>query len=134
MAYPRVGCGAWIQDSDSRVLLVKRLREPEAAHWGIPGGKLDLFETLEACTTREILEELGVSIAIDRLLCVVDQIDEDNGQHWVAPVFLAKIKSGSPTIMEPEALSQWAWFDVSALPEPLTAATRRSLMLVLKLN
>lgn len=89
MNIPRVGCGAAIL-RDGRLLLVKRRRNPEAHHWGLPGGKVDPFETVPAAVAREIHEEIGLSITPQTLLCVVDQIDQAQGQHWVAPVYLVE--------------------------------------------
>ncbi|MFD2262226.1 NUDIX domain-containing protein [Lacibacterium aquatile] len=122
---PRVGCGAAILDDQGRLLLVKRRREPEADHWGLPGGKLDFGETVVDCIAREIAEELGIVIAVGPLLCVVDQIAADH--HWVAPTHRARIESGTPAIQEPKALADWGWFAIDALPSPLTLATRTAL-------
>lgn len=122
---PRVGCGAAILHED-RLLLVLRRRAPEAGHWGLPGGKLDLFETVAEAAIREIAEELGIAITLTRLLCVVDQIDRDRDTHWVAPVFLATITAGTPAIQEPHALADWGWFPLTSLPTPLTEATRQA--------
>jgi 8-oxo-dGTP diphosphatase len=61
MTLPRVGCGAAIL-VDGRILLVRRTGAPEAGRWGLPGGKVDPFETVAAATAREVAEELGVAI------------------------------------------------------------------------
>ena len=124
---PRVGVGAFITDAAGRLLLVKRLRAPEAGHWGLPGGKVDFGETIAQTCAREIREELGVEIAVGALLCVVDQIDPAAGTHWVAPVFRAAIVAGAPSNREPGALSDIGWFAPGAMPAPLTLATRRAL-------
>ncbi|OUI85615.1 NUDIX hydrolase [Acetobacter tropicalis] len=123
---PRVGCGAAIL-RDGRLLLVKRRRNPEAHHWGLPGGKVDPFETVPAAVAREIQEEIGLSITPQALLCVVDQIDQAQGQHWVAPVYLVEEWRGEPTVREPEALAAVGWFALDALPAPLTEATQQAL-------
>lgn len=122
---PRVGCGAAIL-KDERLLLVRRRRMPEAGHWGLPGGKVDPFETLPAAVAREIFEELGIRITPERLLCVIDQIDRAAGEHWVAPVYLVEHFLGEPMIREPDALAELAWFALDDLPTPLTAATAQS--------
>jgi 8-oxo-dGTP diphosphatase len=124
---PRIGVGAFIQDLDQRLLLVRRRRMPEADHWGLPGGKVDFGETLQAAVIREIAEELSVEIAIDELLCLVDQIDVAAGTHWVAPVYRAHIVSGEPINREPAALAEVGWFALDALPRPLTLSTRTAL-------
>ncbi len=124
---PRVGCGALIQNDQQEILLVKRLRDPEAGCWGFPGGKVDFGETAEAATCREIQEELGVVIKIESLAHLVDYIDVANEQHWLAPVYRAVIVSGSPEIKEPLALSELAWFSKHSLPESITEATRQTI-------
>lgn len=119
---PRVGCGAAIVIG-GRILLVQRLTEPEAGCWGLPGGKVDLFETAATATEREIREELGIGITCRELLCLVDQIDEAGGQHWVAPVYLVTSFTGIPAILEPEKHGGLDWFPLDALPERLTCPT-----------
>jgi ADP-ribose pyrophosphatase YjhB (NUDIX family) len=119
---PRVGCGAAII-RDSRLLLVQRLREPEASHWGLPGGKTDWGETTRETCAREIAEELGLTITPGRLLCIVDTIDLGDGKHWVAPVYLVEDSVGEPVVLEPDKLGGCGWFPLDALPSPLTSAT-----------
>ncbi|GAA4478673.1 NUDIX hydrolase [Gluconacetobacter asukensis] len=126
---PRVGCGAAIIE-DGKLLLVLRRKDPEAQHWGLPGGKLDPYETVANATIREIAEELGITITLTSLLCIVDQIDRARGTHWVAPVFRATIQTGTPAIHEPHALADWGWFPLTALPTPLTEATRQALAML----
>ncbi|RSU47578.1 NUDIX hydrolase [Sphingobium yanoikuyae] len=123
---PRVGCGAAIL-RDGKLLLVQRRREPEAGHWGLPGGKVDLLETMAAATEREIFEELGLTIRARELLCLTDQIDAERGTHWVAPVYLVEDAQGETAVMEPEALAGCGWFALHALPQPLTLSTRAAL-------
>lgn len=119
---PRVGCGAAIVEN-GRLLLVRRRREPEAGRWGLPGGKVDPYETVREATSREIREELGIIIDPTELLCVVDQIDRAAGHHWIAPVFRVDRFGGMPAIMEPDALSDLGWFELDGLPADLTQAT-----------
>ncbi|MBV8664337.1 MAG: NUDIX domain-containing protein, partial [Hyphomicrobiales bacterium] len=61
---PGVGCGAAIV-RECRLLLVKRRKPPEAGCWNLPGGKVDFLERVEDAVRREILEEIGVEIALD---------------------------------------------------------------------
>jgi len=119
---PRRGCGAAII-AESKILLVKRRRSPEASHWGLPGGKVEPGERVEDAIIREIAEELGIAIRLDRWLCTVDHPDDDTGQRWVAEVHAASIVAGAPRICEPHALAAVDWFAMDRLPAPLTAAT-----------
>ncbi len=70
---PIVGVGAVIMDA-GRVVLVKRRFEPLAGQWSLPGGRLELGETLEAGLAREMLEETGLEIEVGPVVDVFDRI------------------------------------------------------------
>ena len=123
---PGVGCGAAIL-RDGRLLLVKRQREPEAGHWGLPGGKIDWGETARAAVAREIEEEVGLTIQPGPVLCIAETIDRGDGMHWVAPVYLIEDAVGEARLLEPEKMAGVEWFALDALPSPLTDATRAAL-------
>ncbi|ALN71539.1 NUDIX domain-containing protein [Aureimonas sp. AU20] len=123
MNSPGVGCGIAIL-RDNQLLLVQRLRAPEAGCWSFPGGKVDLFETSDAAAARETAEELGIAVGPLQLLCLVDLIDRAGGTHWVSPVFLATEFEGEPRLLEPEKHGGLGWFALDALPEPLSEAVR----------
>jgi len=119
---PEAGCGAAILDETGRLLLIQRLRQPEAGAWGLPGGKIDFGEAAKDTARREIAEELGIEIEILGLACIAETIDGGDGRHWIAPVYDARLVSGEPRIMEPEKHGGWGWFALDALPAPLTMA------------
>ena len=113
---------------DGKLLLVKRRRPPEAGCGGLPGGKVDWLEPVPDAVAREIAEELGLVIEPRHLLCVVDQIDREGDEHWVAPVYLVEDAEGEPRILEPAALAELGWFALTDLPTPLTRATEVALL------
>ncbi|MBC9178503.1 NUDIX domain-containing protein [Pseudoroseomonas ludipueritiae] len=123
---PRLGCGAAIV-VDGRILLIRRLKAPEAGCWGLPGGKVDLYEAAAAAVEREVREETGIGIRAERLLCVVDQIDRAGGQHWFAPIYLATAFTGQPRILEPGKHDGLGWFPLEGTPAALTCATLAAL-------
>jgi len=112
---------------DGRILLMRRLKSPEAGCWGIAGGKVDLYETAAEAARREIAEELGVEIAAVELLCLVDQIDQEAGEHWLSAVFLEERFDGEPRILEPHKHEGLDWFDLDDAPQPLTAAAEAAI-------
>jgi mutator protein MutT len=73
---PYVGVGAVIV-RDGQVLIVKRKFEPLAGQWSIPGGAVELGETLEACVVREMREETGLEIDVGPVIEVFDRITRD---------------------------------------------------------
>ncbi len=122
---PGVGCGAAILN-DRRLLLVKRLKAPEAGHWSLPGGKVDFGERVADAVKREIAEELGVEIALTRPLGFVEMIGLD-GQHWVSPIYEAAIEAGEPVNREPSKHEGFVWADLDAPPAPLALAAREAI-------
>jgi ADP-ribose pyrophosphatase YjhB (NUDIX family) len=59
---------------DGKVVLVKRRFEPLAGQWSLPGGRLELGETLEAGLAREMLEETGLDVEVGPVVDVFDRI------------------------------------------------------------
>jgi 8-oxo-dGTP diphosphatase len=127
MHLPKVGVGVLLTDEQGRILLTLRRRAPEANHWSIVGGKLDYLEPLETCAAREALEEVGVEIVIERLLCVTDHCLPAEDQHWVAPAYQARIVSGVATNCEPDKTEQIHWFAPADLPPNLTMTARNAI-------
>jgi len=121
--HPRLGCGAAIV-RDGQLLLIQRLRPPEAGCWSLPGGKVDWLETLADAVTREVREELGVVIHAPALLCIADQIDAGTPEHWAAVCYHVTRFDGEPALMEPQKHAAFGWFALTDLPEPLTVSAR----------
>jgi len=120
-----LGCGALILNENSEVLLLKRGRKTrnQAGLWCQPGGGVEFGETVEQAIKREIKEELGIDIELLRYLCYTDQIMKDEGQHWVAISYLAKIIAGQPKNLEPNKHEQIRWFALDKLPSNLSDTT-----------
>ena len=74
--HPVVAVGAIIVDG-TRVVLVKRGKEPLKGRWSLPGGRLELGEALEAATVREAKEETGLDVAIEAFVTMVERIHRD---------------------------------------------------------
>jgi len=119
---PRSGCGVAII-RDGHILLLQRLRDPEAGRWGIPGGKVDWMERLEDAIRREAVEETGLELGAIELLCVVDHFERALHQHWISPVYLAAGTVGEPVLREPEKHGAIGWFPLDQLPDAVTVST-----------
>lgn len=77
-----VGVGGVIID-DGRALLIRRGSEPLRGEWSIPGGTLELGETLEEGVARELREETGLDVRVLGLIEVFDRIYVENGAKAV---------------------------------------------------
>jgi 8-oxo-dGTP diphosphatase len=75
--FPRVGVGGVVIDQD-RALLVRRAREPALGEWTIPGGLLEVGETLTAAVEREIFEETGLTVRVVELIEALERIFSDS--------------------------------------------------------
>ena len=75
---PVVGVGAVVVH-EGRVLLVKRGVAPSRGLWAVPGGALELGETLQQGAEREIREETGVIIRAREPVCAFDFFERDGG-------------------------------------------------------
>ena len=76
MIRPEVGVGA-VAVHDGAVLLVRRGRGPAAGEWSVPGGHVEMGETLHEAVVREVLEETGLEVVVDRFLGWVERMGED---------------------------------------------------------
>ena len=94
---PIVGVGAVIVQ-DGKVLLVKRRYEPLAGQWSLPGGTLELGETLAEGVAREMREETGLEVEVGPVIEVFDRIMTDDARriryHFVLVDYLCWPVSG----------------------------------------
>ena len=117
--FPGVGTGLAIL-RDGKLLLYRRTRPPEAQHWSIVGGKVDLGESSEAAARREAEEESGLTIGAIEFLLHSEQFETVDGQHWVSMIYHTTDIVGEPRVMEPEKLPEFGWFALDDLPSPLS--------------
>lgn len=113
---PIAGVGAVIvrtgADGEPQVLLIRRAQEPLKGEWSLPGGAVELGETLEAAICREVLEETGLVVEVVDTVKAFDRISrDDTGRvryHYVLVDFLCRITGGSLTCATDALEARWA--------------------------
>ena len=107
-----VGIG---NDGGRVVLLVKRGHEPYEGCWALPGGFMEMEETLEACAQRELAEETGLTVAGHWVeLGSFSRVDRDPRGRTVTVVFGTKVPIAP--VKGADDAAEAAWFSIDNLP------------------
>jgi 8-oxo-dGTP diphosphatase len=120
---PIVGVGAVIFDA-GRVLLVQRGHAPMQGDWSLPGGALEVGETLEDGVKREVLEETGLIVEPIAKIDVFNRIIRDEeGRvqfHYVLVDYLCRVIGGSPAYASDATDIRWSGLDELDVIAPFT--------------
>lgn len=120
---PVVGVGA-VVFQDSRVLLARRGHAPMQGEWSLPGGALEVGETLEEGVRREVLEETGLHVDPVAVVEVFDRITrDDKGRvqyHYVLVDFLCRVAGGLAVRGSDATDLRWAGLDELDAVAPFT--------------
>jgi ADP-ribose pyrophosphatase YjhB (NUDIX family) len=116
---PIAGVGAVIVRDDAdgrkRVLLIRRGQEPLKGEWSLPGGAVELGETLEDAICREVLEETGLVVEVVDTIKAFDRISRDEAgrvrYHYVLIDFLCRVTGGSLVCATDAVEARWAGAD-----------------------
>lgn len=128
----RIATAAIVHDPRGRILLQKRA---DNGHWGLPGGLLEKGESLAAGVAREVLEETGLNVEVERVTGVYSdpahrmlvRFPEGKVAHYVVITFACRIVG---PVREPLASAHDAetdalgWFELGNLPAPLVPSHR----------
>ena len=80
--------------SERGVVLIRRGTEPFRGRWALPGGFVEVGETVEEAAYREAAEETGLAVEVARLVGVYSDPERDPRGHNVSVAFLARVISG----------------------------------------
>ncbi|MDQ3922586.1 MAG: NUDIX hydrolase [Actinomycetota bacterium] len=94
---PKLMVDVVVPSEEGRILLIRRASDPYEGQWALPGGFVEVGETLEEAAAREAKEETGFGIDIVRLIGVYSDPDRDPRGHNVSCVYLARVQEGEPT-------------------------------------
>lgn len=119
--------GCVIRDDQGRVLLLHR-NTPKLSQWEIPGGKSDPGEDGPTTAARELREEVGIEVEINRYLGCCNFIEDGTSMSYTW--FLARIRSGTPRVVEHHRHDRCEFLDIDQISriEAELSATAKSLL------
>jgi 8-oxo-dGTP diphosphatase len=79
---------------DDKVLLVKRSIKPYSGYWCVPGGRVEFGETVEEAVHREVKEETGLDVEIERMVGIYSDPKRDPRGHTITIAYLLKALGG----------------------------------------
>lgn len=95
-----------------RLLMVRRVRQ-DGPEWAGPSGQVEPGETPEEAAVREVREELGLTVAVERRLG--ERVHPATGRHLI--YFVCRIVSGVPALVAEEEISAIEWCDLATVKE-----------------
>jgi len=127
---PRVAVGALVVHQN-KVLLILRGKAPAKGIWAVPGGSVNIGETLQAAAEREVLEETGLQINAGEVIYSFEKIQHDKaGQvkyHYVILDLEAKPLDPVQILTPADDAIEAGWFtlaDLDRLNLPVSETTR----------
>ena len=129
---PLVGVGAIILRND-QVLLVQRGSEPSYGKWSVPGGLVELGESLQEAIMREVKEEVGLEVKVRDLVVALDRVIPDRDgrieYHYILLDFLCECNTGEPA--PASDVLDCAFVPIRSLPQyDLTRGTEKAVLQV----
>lgn len=117
--YPRpmLTADCVVVDSQNEVLLVQRGNEPYRGCWALPGGFMEMDETISCCAVRELREETGIKVMEDDLsiVGVYSTPDRDPRGRTVTVAYLVHVPDGTVAAAGDDAAAV-QWWPIEALP------------------
>lgn len=114
---PLLAADAVVVDARRRLLLIKRKFPPFQGMYALPGGFVDVGETLEDACRRELLEETGVKAGRLQLVGVYSDPKRDPRRHCVSVVYLTRVRSPKAAAGDDAAdiawVENWRSFDLA---------------------
>lgn len=103
------------QKNHTWVLLIERGREPFKNKWALPGGFIEMDETLEQACIRELEEETGLKVETMKQFRTYDAIDRDPRHRTISVVHSVQLDEKVPVTGSDDA-SRAEWFPINELP------------------
>jgi 8-oxo-dGTP diphosphatase len=103
---PEVAVGA-VAVLDDCLLVIRRGHGPGAGEWSVPGGRVEAGETLHEAIVREVWEETGIEVVVDRFLGWVERLGDDH--HFVILDFVVGLLDPYAVPVAGDDAAEAAW-------------------------
>ncbi|HPE75128.1 MAG TPA: NUDIX hydrolase [Draconibacterium sp.] len=104
------------ENNEQFILLIERLNEPFKNKWALPGGFIEMDETLENACKRELEEETGLKVDKMTQFKTYDAVDRDPRHRTISTIFFAELDK-KQKVKGGDDAARAEWFPVSGLPE-----------------
>ena len=111
-----MGCLRKSENGKHEILLIKRKNEPYKDCWALPGGFMEMNETLEQCAVRELKEETGIEVSYGEFITLLDDVNRDPRGRTISAVFKSYAPDGAIAVPNDDAI-EIGWFKNGQLPE-----------------
>jgi 8-oxo-dGTP diphosphatase len=101
-------------NSKTKVLMVKNVGN---SSWSLPGGAVEIDETLEQAAVREVKEETGLDVKVFGIIAINECKFKKSQNHAIFFIFRAEVIGGEETIQRPDEISEIAWIDIDMVDE-----------------
>ena len=102
-------------NSGTEILLIQRLNPPFQDQWALPGGFVDMNETLEQAAARELAEETGLTGVVLTQFKAFSTLNRDPRGHTISVIFTGLVSKDSNAFAGDDAKNV-CWFNISELP------------------
>jgi 8-oxo-dGTP diphosphatase len=117
-----MGVGAVVV-KEGRVLLIRRGHEPLKGHWSLPGGLVELGESLASAVVREVREETGLTVEPLELIELLDRIQREGERvryHYVIADYLCRVAGGRLQAASDADAARWVEWKERNQPDALS--------------